>query len=239
MHLPAHTVARALQVLSARPLGVVEFHDQYWPDRRDRPYAAKARAARATLHPLMHANLVAKFSNGAPASDTFIATAPPGTAVALPVTAAVAPAVGPAVRPAVSPPAGPELDFWSGPGSQPVSGVEHDGAFGNVCLVAWRPSTPWDPWVRVPVCDELIDDLLLERVFTCGHDESEIVNDEERCVLCEAPLVRQLLAQTMEFLTDGRYQVPRDVVLRVTPEMAARVVWLRRARRAWSREASR
>jgi hypothetical protein len=188
----------------------------------------------------MHAGLAAKFSNGSSASDTFIATAPPETAVALPVTASVRPAVAPPMRLAVSPLAGPELDWWSGPGSKPVAGVEHDAANGNVAMLGWRPSTPWVPWVPVPVCDELIDDLLFERVFHCAcNDATEYVNNEERCAVCEAAVGRQLLSTTTEFPACGRFQVPAGVVLRITPEMAARVVWLRRARRAWSREAAR
>jgi len=46
--------------------------------------------------------------------------------------------------------------------------------------------------------------------------------------------------RTTDFvLARGQHQAPVDLVLRVTPEQAARVLWLRRARQAWSAEARR
>jgi hypothetical protein len=46
---------------------------------------------------------------------------------------------------------------------------------------------------------------------------------------------RRILSQTIEFQMGGLYQIPPGYVMNVTPEMAARVVWLRRARREWSK----
>lgn len=111
----------------------------------------------------------------------------------------------------------PPLDWRLGPGSQPVEGVVHDQAFGNVLLLG------------VPVTDEMLDEVLCPEGPTCEHSESKFDNGH-RCMHCEAPFVHQILSQTKLF-EEGPLSG-----LRVTPEMALRVVWLRRARREWSRE---
>lgn len=226
MYLPSTTVARAVDVLRSKPLNALEFHDLMWSDRKSRAHASKARAAHAVLRPLVSAGLLVRYGNGSPSSDTFVATGAPVTAVPLPVASGETPAVGPGKGPAVVFRSEPEFDWRSGPGSQPVPGVVHDQAFGNVLLGG------------IPVTDELIDHVLLERVQSCHCPElaSDIINGVECCAFCDAPLVRQIRAYTIDFVLDGYYQAPRGFVLRVTPEQAARVVWLRRARREWTKQ---